>query len=163
MPQLEFADFLPQLVWLTISFVVLYLLMSRLALPRIATVLAERDRQIEEDLARAERLKREADETLRSYEAALAAARAEAQGLHRQTSAEISALAGKREQAFAGEIGKRTREAEERIDAAKRRALADLPQVAREVADAAFRRLTGEAPRPERLDAAVASVLKGSA
>jgi F-type H+-transporting ATPase subunit b len=100
---------------------------------------------------------------LRSYEAALAAARTEAQGLHRETAAEISALAAKREQAFAGEIGVRTREAEERIDAAKRRALADLPQVAREVAGAAFRRLTGEAPRPERVDAAVSSVLKGSA
>ena len=163
MPQLEVADFFPQLVWLTITFVVLYLLMSRVALPRIATVLAERDRHVEEDLARAERLKREADETLKAYEAALATARAEAQGLHRETSAEMSALAAKREQAIAGEIGARTREAEERIEAAKRRALADLPQVAREVAEAAFRRLTGEAPRPERVDAAVASVLKGSA
>jgi F-type H+-transporting ATPase subunit b len=137
--------------------------MSRFALPKVATVLVERDRQIEEDLARAERLKREADETLRAYDAALREARAEAQNLHRQISAENSALAGSREQAFAADIGARTREAEERIDAAKRRALADLPTVASEVADSAFRRLTGEAPAPERVTAAVSSVLKGSA
>jgi F-type H+-transporting ATPase subunit b len=163
MPQLEFADFMPQLFWLAVSFILLYVLMSRFALPKVATVLVERDRQIEEDLARAERLKTEADETLRSYESALAQARQEAQGLHRQASAEISALAAKREQAFAAEIGARTREAEERIDAAKRRALADLPVVASEVADSAFRRLTGEAPQPERVTAAVSSVLKRSA
>ena len=137
--------------------------MSRFALPKVATVLVERDRQIEEDLARAERLKREADETLRAYDAALREARAEAQNLHRQISAENSALAGSREQAFAADIGARTREAEERIDAAKRRAFADLPTVASEVADSAFRRLTGEAPAPERVTAAVSSVLKGSA
>jgi F-type H+-transporting ATPase subunit b len=163
MPQLEFADFLPQLFWLAVSFVLLYILMSRFALPKVATVLVERDRQIEEDLARAERLKREADETLRAYDAALSEARAEAQALHRQVSAEMSALAGSREQAFAADIGARTREAEERIDAAKRRALADLPVVASEVAGAAFRRLTGETPAPERVTAAVSSVLKGSA
>ncbi|HVG80757.1 MAG TPA: F0F1 ATP synthase subunit B' [Methylomirabilota bacterium] len=163
MPQLEFADFLPQLFWLSVSFILLYVLMSRFALPKVATVLVERDRQIEEDLARAERLKREADETLRAYDAALREARAEAQNLHRQISAENSALAGSREQAFAADIGARTREAEERIDAAKRRALADLPTVASEVADSAFRRLTGEAPAPERVTAAVSSVLKGSA
>jgi F-type H+-transporting ATPase subunit b len=163
MPQLEFADFLPQLFWLAVSFILLYVLMSRFALPKVATVLVERDRQIEEDLARAERLKREADETLRAYDAALTEARAEAQTLHRQVSAEISALAGSREQVFAAEIGARTRAAEERIDAAKRLALADLPTVASEVADSAFRRLTGEAPAPERVTAAVSSVLKGSA
>ena len=163
MPQLEFADFLPQLFWLAVTFILLYFLMSRLALPKVATVLAERDRQIEEDLARAERLKREADETLRAYEAALVEARTEAQTLHRQVSAEISALAASREQAFAGDIGARTREAEGQIEAAKRRALADLPTVASEVADSAFRRLTGEAPAPERVTAAVSSALKRSA
>jgi F-type H+-transporting ATPase subunit b len=139
MPQLEFADFLPQLFWLAVTFILLYALMSRLALPRVATVLAERDRQIEEDLARAERLKAEADETLRAYEAALIQARSEAQGLHRQASAEFSALAATREQSFAADIG------------------------ACEVADSAFRRLTGEAPNPDRVTAAVSSVIKGSA
>jgi F-type H+-transporting ATPase subunit b len=163
MPQLEIADFLPQLFWLAVSFILLYVLMSRLALPKVATVLAERDRQIEEDLARAERLKREADETLKAYATALMEARSEAQNLHRQASAEISALASKREQAFAAEIGARTREAEERIGAAKQRTLQDLPVVAGEVADSAFRRLTGDAPNPERVTAAVASILKRSA
>lgn len=163
MPQLEFADFAPQLFWLAVTFVLLYLLMSRVALPRVASVLAERDRRIEEDLARAERLKAEADESLRAYEAALAGARSQAQALHRQVSAELSALAAAREQSIAADIGGRTREAEQRIEAAKRRALSDLPNVAGEVAEAAFRRLTGEAPQPGRIEAAVASVLKGSA
>jgi F-type H+-transporting ATPase subunit b len=163
MPQLEFSDFVPQLFWLAVTFILLYLLMSRLALPRIASVIAERDRQIEADLTRAERLKTEADETLRSYEAALAEARGEAQALHRQVSADMSAMAASREQAFAAEIGARTRQAEERIEAAKRRALGDLPAVAEEVSQAAFRRLTGEPAAPDRVSAAVTSVLKGSA
>ncbi|HXV25278.1 MAG TPA: F0F1 ATP synthase subunit B' [Alphaproteobacteria bacterium] len=162
MPQLEFGDFMPQLFWLAVTFILLYLLMSRLALPRVSGVLAERDRQIEADLARAERLKAEADEALKAYEGALAEARGEAQALHRQVSADMSALAASRGQAFAAEIGARTRQAEERIEAAKRRALGDLPAVAEEVSQAAFRRLTGEAPTPERVSAAVDSVLKGS-
>ena len=163
MPQLEFGDYMPQLFWLGVTFIVLYLLMSRLALPRVASVLAQRDRQIEEDLMRAERLKGEADQVLQSYETALADARAEAQALHRQAAAEVSAVAAKREQAFAAELGQRTQEAEQRIDAAKRQALTQLPQIATEVAASAFQRLTGERPAPERVHAAVGAVLKGSA
>ena len=68
-------------------------------------------------------------------------------------------MAATREQSFAADIGARTREAEERIDAAKRRALADLPVVACEVADSAFRRLTGEAPNPDRATGAAPGAL----
>ena len=153
--------------WVAVGFVLFVGLVVWKGLTPLLAALDARSarirQQIEEDVARAERLKREADETLRAYDAALREARAEAQTLHRQISAEISALAGSREQAFATDIGARTREAEERIDGAKRRALADLPTVASEVADSAFRRLTGEAPAPERVSAAVSSVLKGSA
>ena len=162
MPQLDSGDFMPQLVWLAITFIVLYLLMSRLALPGVAGVLAERDRHIEENLGRAERLKGEADRALRSYEAALANARAEAQALNREAAAAISALSAKREQAFAAELNARTREAERRILEAKRQALSELPRIASEVAESAFRRLTGEAAPGQRIDAAVAAVLKGS-
>jgi F-type H+-transporting ATPase subunit b len=163
MPQLDIGTYLPQLFWLLVSFILLYLLMSRVALPRVASVMAQRDRQIEEDLRRAETLKGEADQALQSYEAALAAARGEAQALHRQVTAEVSALASKREQAFAAELGTRTREAEERIGAAKRQALDQLPQIAAEVASSAFQRLTGEAPAQERVKAAVGAVMKESA
>jgi F-type H+-transporting ATPase subunit b len=161
-PQLVITDFIPQLVWLTISFLALYLLLSRVALPRIAAVLADRDRFIEDDLARAEQLKFEADRALKNYAAALAAARTEVQRLHRAAAAEISALATTREQAFAAELGARTRNAEDGIASAKHQALSQLPQIATEVAGTALQRLTGERPAPERVGAAVAAALKGA-
>jgi F-type H+-transporting ATPase subunit b len=55
MPQLVVTDYMPQLVWLAVTFVLLYVLMSRLLLPKVGGVLAERDRYIEDELGRAER------------------------------------------------------------------------------------------------------------
>jgi F-type H+-transporting ATPase subunit b len=162
MPQLEVADYTPQLFWLAITFILLLVLMSRLLLPKVGGVLAERDRYIEDELGRAERLKGETDEALRTYETALSNARADAQGLHRETAAAVSALSAKREQAFAAELTERTRMAERSIEAAKREALKALPQIATEVASSAVQRLTNKPAAVDRIGAAVASVLKRS-
>src|SRR4051794_31003535 len=123
MPQLVVTDYMPQLVWLAITFILLYVLMSRLLLPKVGGVLAERDRYIEDELRRAERLKAETDEALRAYQMALSNARAEAQNLHREAAAAISAASAQREQAFAAELAERTRAAERSIEAAKQAAL----------------------------------------
>ena len=88
-------------------------------------------------------------------------ARAEAQNLHREAAAVISAASGQREQAFAAELAERTRAAEQNIDAAKQAALAALPQIATEVASSAVQRLTNKPGATDRIDAAVASVLNG--
>ena len=161
MPQLVVTDYMPQLIWLAITFILLYVLMSRLLLPKVGGVLAERERYIEDELGRAERLKAETDEALQNYQVALGNARAEAQNLHREAAAAISAASAQREQAFGAELAERTRAAEQTIDAAKQAALAALPQIATEVASSAVQRLTNKPGATDRINAAVASVLDG--
>ncbi len=79
MPQLDFSTFPNQIFWLVVTIVVIYLILQRVALPRIASVLADRSASIQRDLDKAEDYKRSAEEAEEAYNKALADARAEAQ------------------------------------------------------------------------------------
>ena len=75
MPQFDVSSFPTQLIWLVISFVLLYVLMSRVALPRIGQVLEERQEKIDDNLDTAEQLRAETEADSETYEAALVQAR----------------------------------------------------------------------------------------
>ena len=75
MPQMEFADYVPQIVWLVVAFATLYFLMSQLALPRITDILETRQRRLDHDLELTEKLRDEATAALAEYESAVAEAR----------------------------------------------------------------------------------------
>jgi F-type H+-transporting ATPase subunit b len=143
LPQLDPAVFAPQLIWLAITFVILYLLMSRLALPKIAATLANRQQKIEGDLARAERVKTEAESVLSAYEKAMTDARVKAQALTGQAAADVAAELAKRDAAFATELNARTEEAEKRIAATKDTALAETRHVAVELTQSIVRKVAG--------------------
>src|SRR3990172_1907614 len=130
MPQLEFAYYAPQLVWLAIPFVALYVLMARVALPGIAAVLEDRERRIEDDLDRAGRLKAEADEVLAAYDKALAEARGAAQAELQKAAAALATEAARRDRAIVAELAAKTQAAEARIAAAKTAALVEMRTVA---------------------------------
>src|SRR3546814_1656625 len=99
LPQLDADTYPTQIFWLVVTFVILYLIMSKVALPRIAEVLEERQERVADDIETAERLRSEAAVVQSEYEKALAEARGKAQELFRETGDELA-----REQA--GGIGR---------------------------------------------------------
>lgn len=160
LPQLDPTKFSPQIIWLVISFAVLYLLMARVALPRIGAVLEERRYKIEDNLQKAETLKTQAEEAAEAYEKSLAEARASAQEVIRsareQSAAKAAKLQAEEHARLAGEI----EAAEGRISQAKEKAAAGIRKVSLEVAIAAAEKLAGEKLDPKSLAAAVDAAIE---
>jgi F-type H+-transporting ATPase subunit b len=143
MPQLHVQDFPPQLIWLAITFVLLYLLMSKVALPRIGQALDARAFRISQDLDRAAKLKDEATGVLAAYEKALADARTQAQAAVKAVSERAHKEAEAREAELARKLAVDTEAAERRIRAARETAMASLTQMAAEITRAAAEKLIG--------------------
>ncbi|MDA1101611.1 MAG: F0F1 ATP synthase subunit B' [Proteobacteria bacterium] len=141
MPQFWMEDFAPQMVWLVISFIALYLLMARVALPRVADVLETRHGRIADDLDQAAQLKAQAETVIAEYEAALADARSRAQATMAQAGVEAAAAAERRNAEVAAVLAAEATAAAGRITDAKNDALAELRGVAVELAQAAAERL----------------------
>src|SRR5690242_9294281 len=104
MPQLDPAGFMPQLFWLAVIFLVLYLLMRRLAMPRVRRAIDARQQRRDGDLGRAAELRTQAEAALAAYETALATARTEAQANLRQTSERMAAEAADRQRQLAAAL-----------------------------------------------------------
>src|SRR5262245_29306823 len=151
MPQLDFTTFLPQLFWLLITFVLLYMLMSKVGLPRISAAIEARRVQIDGDLARAAQMKAEAETVLAAYEKALAEARVQAQATLKATSDKLSAEAAARQQELAAALASQIDAAEQRIAAMKNEALAEVRGIAVDVGRAVVEKLTGTAPDSGRM------------
>ena len=162
MPQLDLTTFGNQIFWLVVALGLTYWLLSRVALPRIAGVIADRQGAITGDLGAAEEFKRRAREAEAAYDRALAEARAEANGIIAENRA---AIQGDLDAAIAhadAEIAARTVESETRINEIKARSIDDARSVAREVTAQLVDTLGGTA-EPAAIDAAVDQRLKGAA
>ncbi len=155
LPQLNPADFAPQLAWLALTFLLLLLIMSRVALPRIGEVIEERRERIERDLATAARLKRETEEALAAYEKALSDARNDAHAIAKERRARLEAEVQKERSRVDGLIAAKIAEAESRIAATKAQALAGVNDIAAETAAAIVSKLIKEDVSPGELQSAL--------
>lgn len=159
MPQFDPAFFAPQLFWLAVTFITLYVLMAKVALPKIGAVLDERQRKIDDNLDKAAQLKAEAEAAVAAYEKALAESRAHAQSVIKETADRLSKQAEERTKALSAKLADQIKAGEARIAAAKETALASVRDVAVDVAAATVSRLVGNADQG-KLEAAVAAALK---
>jgi F-type H+-transporting ATPase subunit b len=155
MPQLDISTFTPQLFWLAVWFVVLYLLMAKLGLPRIAVALEARRQHREDDLARAAQMKEEAEAANAAFQQTMSQARAQAQAVIKAATDRLAAEAAERQRALAASLAQQIAEAEQRIAAARTQALTEVRGIAIDVGRAVVEKLTGSAPDAARMAAAV--------
>lgn len=155
MPQFDPAVWPTQLFWLTVSFVILYLLMARVALPRISTILEEREFRINDSLRRAESLKQDAEAAVAAYEKLMADARAKAQEQVHSVRERAAQDAAERHAELNDRLSAEVAAAETRIAAARDQAIGELRGLAVDVAGAAVERLVGETLDPATVGRAV--------
>ncbi len=162
MPQFDPAVWPPQLIWLTITFVALYFLMARVALPRITEILDEREFKISDALKKAERLRNDAEKAAAAYETMIADARAKAQegvsAVRERAAAEAADRHAELNERLADEIAA----AESSIAEARAEAVAGVRDIAEELTVAAIERLLGEKADPKKVATALDASMKGA-
>ncbi len=155
------STFASQLVSLVIAFVALYIIVSRIALPRVGAVIDARQKKIEGDLAEAQKLKDDSEAALKAYESDLAAARSKAQTIGAETRDKLNAASEAERKALEGKLSAKLADAEKTIAATRTRAMSNVRGIAADAAAAIVQRLTGTAPDSQSVASAVDASLKG--
>jgi len=159
-PPFQRETFASQLTWFAIWFIILYVLMAKIALPRVAGILGERKSRIEDDLKAAQQLRENSDAELAGYEKALNDARTRAQTIANQTRDRLNAGAEETRKGLESELNAKLNEAERAIVATKQAALANVRGIAVETAGAIVERLIGAQPAATAVERAVDAVIK---
>ena len=160
MPQLDFSTWGNQIFWLVLTLIVIYFVLSRIALPRIASVLADRQGTITNDIAAAEELKKKAADAEEAYNKALADARAEAQRIIAETKAEMAEELAEATRQADAEISAKAAESEKAIAEIRAGAMAAVKAVAADTA-AEIATALGSSAEADAVTAAVDAQLKG--
>jgi len=149
-----------QLFWFVITFTLLYVMVSKLALPRVGGIIDARRGRIAGDLATANRLKEEADAAITAYEKALGEARTRAQSIANETHERLNVEAEKNRKVLEERLNAKLTEAEKTIAAAKSKAMENVRAIALDAATMIVAQLTGTSPPETAVASAVDDILK---
>ncbi len=160
-PPFQGSTFASQLVSLAIAFVALYLIVSRIALPRVGSVLDARQNKIDGDLAEAQKHRDESEAAMRAYEAELAGARSRAQAISAETREKLNAQSEAERKTLEERLAHKLGDAEKTIAATRASAMSNVRGIAADAAASIVQRLTGIAPDSKSVETAVDASLKG--
>jgi F-type H+-transporting ATPase subunit b len=159
-PPFAKETFASQLFWLVICFAALYMMVSKLILPRMSTIIAERRDRIDGDLAEAGRMKNDADAAVAAYEKSLADARARAQAIAAENRDKVHAQAEANRKDLEAKLHVKLADAETSIAATKTSAMSNVRGIAHDAASAIVTKLIGTTPSPDAVARAVDDAIK---
>lgn len=160
-PPFNTETFPSQLFWFALAFIVLYLTMSRVALPRVAAIFKNRASRIAKDLGEANALQRQAEEARLAYEKTLAEAKAESQALAQSTRSALAKESDTKRKTLDAELQAQLSAAEKQIALVKTQAMGNVDSIARETAAAIVEHLSGRSADSGEIAQAVSAVRAG--
>jgi F-type H+-transporting ATPase subunit b len=158
-PPFDPATWGSQLLWLAIFFIALLYLMSRVALPRVTSILEDRSNKIAGDLAAAGKMKEETDAAIAGYEQALAEARQNGHAIAQKARDEAKSAIDADRARIEAELQKKLDDADQQIASVKTQALAEVDAIARDAAEAMVETLVGGDIAKSEVAAAVEAAL----
>ncbi|MFM7084306.1 MAG: F0F1 ATP synthase subunit B' [Hyphomicrobium sp.] len=154
-PPLDPTTLQPQLFWLAISFIVLYLLLKRFIIPRIGGIVEERQNTLQKDLNSAAQLKQEVDSAIKFYDKTLLTARTNAQNIGRKIQEDLSADLRKERQLAEAQLAEKLSKAEKTIIETKRNTFTKINDIALEISQPILNQLLGKNFSPEDIKRAM--------
>lgn len=155
LPQLDFSTWAGQIFWLVITFGILYLVLAKFILPRLATGIVDRKDRIHDDLDSAANMQREAEEAEKSYNQTLAAARAKAHNVAETTRSAVDAEIKTEVDAAEADMDRQAAAAEARISELRAKAMSNVEGIASDAAGDIYKALIGKAPTAAQIKAAL--------
>ena len=161
MPQMEFADYVPQVIWLILCFGCLYVLMSRLVLPRVAEILENRQRKLDHDIESAERLRNEATAALSEYDAAMRDAALQAENIISEAREKLKVESQNRLDALDRRLDEQAVVSEKRLNELGVAAEAEVRKAAEDLVPLTVRKLIGLEVSPDEVSQAIQAASEG--
>jgi F-type H+-transporting ATPase subunit b len=143
-PPFDPVNFTPMLIWLALTFGALYLLMAKIALPRVQAILQSRADKISSDIADANKLRSLAEEASAAHDKLIAEAKSEAIALAQETHAKLLAETEAKRLALEAELNARLSASEAQIAEMKATAMSNVEAIAADAAAAIVQRITGK-------------------
>jgi F-type H+-transporting ATPase subunit b len=156
-PPFDPVNFTPMLIWLSLSFGLLYLLMSKIALPRVEKILRDRADQITNDIGEANAFRAKSEEAAAANDKTVAEAKAKALALARETHARFNAESEANRHALDAELNARLAASEAQVLEMKAKAMGNVEAIANDAAAAIVQHITGKPADPAAVATAIAT------
>ncbi len=154
-PAFDTTHFSGQLLWLAITFGLLYLMMSKVIVPRMQSIIQTREGLLNKDLTQAHEAKARAEEAGKAYEKSLTEARQSAQALAQEAHAKLTKETDAKRKSLEDELSKRMSDANAKITATRTKAMKNVRSIAADTASALVERIIEKAPAASAVDAAL--------
>ena len=160
MPQLNPEFWVSQIFWLTIIFGSLYVLLSKLILPKISNNLEARKSQIAENIESAEKKRNDSDQKLKEYEKIINETKIEAKNIYNEARQKIVRDINKKKEAVEKEIEEEIKKVESEILNLKKKSPEKINKIAIETSADIIKKIIGAEVNNSSISAIVEDISK---
>jgi|TARA_Y200000002_G_C22309349_1_gene507809 F-type H+-transporting ATPase subunit b len=143
MPQLNPEFWVSQIFWLTLTFGILYIVLSKLILPKISANLELRKSQIQENIEAAEKQRESSDAKLKEYDKIILKSKLEAKNIFRDAREKVIKDINSKKETLDKQINEEIKKAEQEIGVLRKNAPEKISKIAIETSTQLVKKLIG--------------------